>query len=288
MPVIECVPFVRPFRRVELAALPNFRIDTVRTGTSITLELEGELDSDTCPQLLERFDQALAAGAAREIVLDLSRVSFVDSAGMRAIILIERAAGERELGLSIRPPTGPVIDLFEITGIGERVALAPRDDDMPREGSFVERIELELPREPGAPARARAELREAVSGRVAESDRGTLTLLTSELVTNAVIHPGEDAGGSVGLRIIVAGDRVRVEVSDAGPGFDTANLRPRPRGAGGHGLFVVDGLASRWGTKRIGAPDAKRFCVWFELDTDPEAAGEGDEAAQRQVAAAEG
>ena len=51
-----------------------------------------------------------------------------------------------------------------------------------------------------APARARVELREAIAGPSGGDDTATVTLLTSELVTNAVIHSGRDAGGTVGLQ----------------------------------------------------------------------------------------
>ncbi len=133
---------------------------------------------------------------------------------------------------------------------------------------FTERVELELAREPSAPARARAELRAAVGDRLNETDRATLTLLTSELVTNAVIHSGPDAGGSVGLWITVYADRVRIEVTDPGAGFEIGTLPPRPRDFGGHGLVVVEGLSSRWGTNRTGAEGG--FRVWFELDVRPQ------------------
>jgi anti-anti-sigma factor len=270
--------------------MPNFRIETVHTGSGATIRPAGELDSATSALLVERFDQLVAAGDAEEVILDLSDVSFIDSAGMRAIIVIERTAEERDISLVVRPPVGPVTDLLQITGIGERVALRPQADDPAPATPFVERIELELAREPTTPGRARAELREAIAGRLGESDSATLTLLTSELVTNSVIHPDSDAGGPIGLRITTYADRVRVEVSDAGPGFDAGNLPPRPRETGGHGLVVVNGLSSRWGTRQVNDDEGDRFCVWFELDVAEGAGGDAiaGEAARPPVAAAEG
>ncbi len=82
-----------------------------------------------------------------------------------------------------------------------------------------------------------------------------------------MIHPGEAVGGSVGLRITTYSDRVRVEVTDDGSGFEPEGLPPRrPHEAGGHGLIVVDGLSSRWGTARSRVGERDGFCVWFELD----------------------
>ena len=212
--------------------------------------------------------------------------SFIDSAAMRAIIMVEQSAGERGVALTVVPAAESVTDMLRMTGLADRVTLAPRTTDAPPAGPFIERVELQLPREPTAPARARAELREAVAGRLSDSDQATLTLLISEVVTNSVIHPDPAVGGSVGLQITAYADRVRVEVSDAGSGFDASSLRPRPREAGGHGLIVVDALASRWGTSRRDAEDG--FCVWFELDVESQLLPAPDESqVEPRVAAAE-
>ena len=270
-----------------MAALPNFRIETLKTGSGVTIKLGGELDNATCGELVSAFEQSAAQGDVREVVLDLAEVSFIDSAGMRAMIMVEQSAGERGLTLTVVPAADSVTDMLRITGLAERVTLAGPGTDAPPAIAFIERIELELPREPTTPGRARAELREAIAGRVSASDQATLTLLTSEVVTNAVIHPDPGVGGSVRLAITAYADRVRVEVSDDGSGFDADNLPARPRETGGHGLIVVDGLASRWGTSRR-TGDGEGFCVWFELEVESQRSRSPDEPeAGRRVTAAE-
>ncbi|MFE1172587.1 ATP-binding protein [Streptomyces sp. NPDC058773] len=85
------------------------------------------------------------------------------------------------------------------------------------------------------------------------------TLLTSELVTNALVHA--EGGAVVTARV---SDRLRVEVRDFVPG------RPEPRapttdGTSGRGLMLVRALADAWGirTESIGKS------VWFELGGGP-------------------
>ena len=85
------------------------------------------------------------------------------------------------------------------------------------------------------------------------------TLLTSEVVTNAVTH----VGGTIGVRVIVRPPAVRVEVED------TSQQPPIPSGAsqaatGGRGLHLVEAFASHWGTAR----EAQGKVVWFELAAD--------------------
>jgi len=249
----------------------NFAIDTLETYFGITIKLAGELDSATCAALLERFEQVVPALGGRDLVVDLCEVTFIDSSGMRAIIVMERRSSEERIALSLAPPPPAVTELLQVTGIANRVPLAPRPDDTPPSEPFLERVEIALARNADAPARARAELRQAIAGRLSNRDAATATLLTSELVTNAVIHPGQGVGGDVGLRITAYNDRIRVEVTDAGAGFDPSTPPPaKPPEAGGHGLVVVDGLSSRWGTARRVVEGVEGFCVWFELDAGPE------------------
>jgi anti-anti-sigma factor len=268
-----------------VAPVPNFRIETLQTGSATMIKLAGELDSDTCNELLERAEGVLGSPGGGALLIDLQDVSFIDSSGMRALIALELRARETGTELSVTQPSEDVTELFRKTGLAWRVGLAAQTDpDQPAE-PFIERIDLELAREPGAPARARAELRQALSGRLPQTESATAILLTSELVTNAVIHPRDAVGGSVGLRITSYPDRVRVEVSDPGSGFEPGTLPPRPRELGGHGLVVVAGLSSRWGAVRRVADGEGRFCVWFELDVDgPEADGDNPELPDRAAA----
>ena len=78
-----------------MATLPNFRIETVKTRSGVTIKLGGELDSATWHELVSAFEQLTAQGDAGEVVLDFAELSSLASAGMRAIIMVEHGAGER-------------------------------------------------------------------------------------------------------------------------------------------------------------------------------------------------
>jgi anti-sigma regulatory factor (Ser/Thr protein kinase) len=111
---------------------------------------------------------------------------------------------------------------------------------------------LILPPEPESVRRARRAL--ARSGLDADIDH-TVSLLTSEVVTNALTHAAEH--GEIQVAATVAPGFARVEVLDRGPGFDPA-VRHEARG---FGLRLVEKLATRWGVER-GAGTV----VWFEVD----------------------
>jgi anti-sigma regulatory factor (Ser/Thr protein kinase) len=83
----------------------------------------------------------------------------------------------------------------------------------------------------------------------------------SELVTNSVRHGELSASDHVHLRLADRGNRIRVEVTDPGDGFDSRpSPTPDPESPSGWGLFLVSRIADRWGMSGDGATT-----VWFEL-----------------------
>jgi anti-sigma regulatory factor (Ser/Thr protein kinase) len=90
-------------------------------------------------------------------------------------------------------------------------------------------------------------------------------LLVSELVTNSVRHAPLVAGAAIGVTIEIFDDFVRVEVEDPGDVAIRAVALDREHG-GGFGLYLVETLAQRWGTRHEGST-----CVWAELAIAPAA-----------------
>ena len=88
-------------------------------------------------------------------------------------------------------------------------------------------------------------------------------LLTSELVTNAVVH-GRDP---VLLLLVVDDDRLRVEVTDGEPRMPDGPGKPAERAESGRGLLILDRLADRWGSHPRPTPPGK--VVWFEVRHPP-------------------
>jgi anti-sigma regulatory factor (Ser/Thr protein kinase) len=131
-------------------------------------------------------------------------------------------------------------------------------------------LRLQIDTEPERLATARSAVRALLESEgVSDDVRDLATLLVSELATNAIVHgdpPRE-------LRCALDGGVLRVEVEDCSPVAPTAldGLR-----SGGHGLRLVDRLASIWGVQRLGS----RKAVWFELAVD-ESTGWVPEAEQR-------
>ena len=84
-------------------------------------------------------------------------------------------------------------------------------------------------------------------------------LLTSELVTNAVLH----AATPMCVTLHILPDRIRVDVADGNPSFPAIKEYGRDA-ATGRGLTLFSTLASDWGVQGV---DGGKI-VWFELPVD--------------------
>jgi anti-sigma regulatory factor (Ser/Thr protein kinase) len=82
------------------------------------------------------------------------------------------------------------------------------------------------------------------------------TVLTSELVTNAVRH----GSGRILFRADLDENCLRVEVIDQGGGFEHAIRERDFQDVEGWGLMLVDAIASRWGVHE------GTTHVWFDLE----------------------
>ncbi len=106
---------------------------------------------------------------------------------------------------------------------------------------------------------ARAALR-ALEGAVDPNTFETLRLLVSEVVTNSVRHAANESSDEIELSVEASRERIRVEVSDAGPGFHPAGREEDADQGSGWGLHLIELLSDRWGADLNG-----RMRVWFEL-----------------------
>jgi len=120
---------------------------------------------------------------------------------------------------------------------------------------------VELRGGPDAPAQARASLARILGGRLGGLDLFDVTVLVSEVVTNAVRHGNAGHDETVIVHVALAPGVLRVEVCDQGPGFERPDvIGARPEG-GGNGFVLLERMSSAWG---VAGDDGT--CVWFERE----------------------
>ena len=103
---------------------PAFRTDTCRNGSnSATVRLIGELDIASTGAAWRAVEQ-LDAGI-RQIVLDLSDLTYCDAAGVGFLLAAQRKARTTGRELIVRHPSRPVRRVLAITG--DLDAICPAD-----------------------------------------------------------------------------------------------------------------------------------------------------------------
>jgi anti-sigma B factor antagonist len=95
-------------------------IDGYSEGDRHTLLLTGELDMAGAPELEARAKR-LCAGRASELVLDLSQLEFIDSAGLNSILHVRAVCQEHMCGFCLTPGARRVQRVFEVTRLIDRL-----------------------------------------------------------------------------------------------------------------------------------------------------------------------
>jgi anti-sigma B factor antagonist len=96
------------------------RIDVRISASSggCRVAVHGEVDSSTAPGLRECLLEVLARPGMTEVEVDLSQVTFLDSAGLSALAVAHRAAVRADRVLGLRCGTArAVVRPLQITGL---------------------------------------------------------------------------------------------------------------------------------------------------------------------------
>jgi len=128
---------------------------------------------------------------------------------------------------------------------------------MPTQVDLDVHIQLDLDDSPTSPSVARAFVRKALS-QCPDYLIRTAELLTSELVTNAIVH----GALPIGLEVDMDSKIVTVAVTDGGRRRPVM-LESDRSALHGRGVRIIDNLADVWGVRSQGPSKT----VWFILTT---------------------
>ncbi len=100
--------------------------DIAMSRSAVRLAVDGEIDLDTAPQLLDTVLAALlieASDTVPEVILDLGGVTFLDSSGIAALLYIRRYVAGHGATLSITNVSNLVAQTLEIAGVGDTLGV---------------------------------------------------------------------------------------------------------------------------------------------------------------------
>lgn len=91
-------------------------INKTKDGTSLTLALEGRLDTTTAPQLESELKSSI--DGIDKLFLDFASLEYISSAGLR-ILLSAQKTMNKQGSMVIRNVNEDVMDIFHITGFDD-------------------------------------------------------------------------------------------------------------------------------------------------------------------------
>jgi anti-sigma B factor antagonist len=102
-------------------------VSTLRAAVSAAdsgplIMLSGETDIATVAELSELVTAQLAGGTVH-LTIDVSGLSFADSASVRVLVLAARTLKERGGGLVLLRPQHGVARMLEVTGAGQMITV---------------------------------------------------------------------------------------------------------------------------------------------------------------------
>lgn len=114
----------KPDSRNPLAA--DHVVTTRRSGRRAVVTLAGEVDADVEAKISRTIKQTISLRGLEELHLETTRVTFIDSSGLRQLVLTTQLASAHGIGLCIVVDEhGPVARLLDLSGLRQALPIVP-------------------------------------------------------------------------------------------------------------------------------------------------------------------
>ncbi len=105
-----------------VAETDNLTIQAKREGGTLTAAPEGRIDGANAGLFMEALEGAIE-DTDTAVLLDLSKLSYISSAGLRVILQTAKALRAQEAQFALCSVKGPIREVFEISGIDQIVSI---------------------------------------------------------------------------------------------------------------------------------------------------------------------
>jgi anti-anti-sigma factor len=209
---------------------PMFEISHAMEARTCVARLSGDIDTAVVPELRGDLEQSIDSGCVN-LVLDFTDVTYADSTALGLLVWLDHELGARDGRVFLAGANPDVARILELSGLPELGTAISLSADVPSalEGLDVEvsstaelwRRQISIPSD----INQLAGVRDAVSVLVAplgftESAIFDIKVALGEALANAVRHGAPASGGQVSVDVVAYSDRVVLEVTDNGAGFD--------------------------------------------------------------------
>ncbi|MCA2219090.1 ATP-binding protein [Jidongwangia harbinensis] len=237
------------------------QVDIV-SGDTVRVVLAGTVLMVRQADVLSQVERTMKAVPCREVQVDLTEVTALDSSGVALLILTRRLAHRSGVDFRVRGASPEILQHLHLVGLtalfglrpldgGDRSASVVAGSTSDPAGTTVTILDEPFDRQCVGAIRGRLSSY-ATSCGLSGFDRYRLLLAATEIMANAVNH----GGGRGSIRAEHRGDRMVLRITDHGPGIPrrhrTERPRPRPGRVGSSGLWL-----------------ARHLCEQVSIDTGP-------------------
>jgi len=237
--------------------MPAFEISHEDGPATCVVHLRGDIDTSVVPELKNGLDSALSGGCVN-IILDLSAVDYADSSALGLLVWLDHRLDPIGGKMVLAGANRDVTRILELSGLVTVAASIAMSVNVAAalEGLVLTAIPtlklwsqgIEMP----ADVNMLGDVREHVCRLVTplgfpEAAVFDIKVALGEALANAVRH-GSPGGvdGVVKVAVSAYEDRLVIEVTDAGVGFDgTATCHDDVYAAGGRGIMFMRALMDR-------------------------------------------
>ena len=88
-------------------------IEKTQNNDTLTVALDGRLDTTTAPQLESELKAAL--DDVNALVIDMKKLAYISSAGLRVLLSAQKVMNKKG-GMVVRNVNAEIMDIFDVTG----------------------------------------------------------------------------------------------------------------------------------------------------------------------------
>lgn len=209
----------------------DLKIDRLDDRRACIFHLAGDIDIAVVPELRDALDRVIDTGC-ENIVLDIGSVTYADSSALGLLVWLDHRLQSNEGKAILAGASDDVARIFELSGLlSVAGCLEEREDvdgalacfDVSADASAAEWSEsIAMPADVKALAGVREQVHDMVGKLdLSESARFDIKVAVGEALANAIRHGSPNDEETV-IRVVVTAypDRVMLQVTDAGSGFD--------------------------------------------------------------------
>jgi anti-anti-sigma factor len=97
-------------------------IETVKEGEVLMARVDGRIDGTNALEFQNELEAA-CADADRYVILDLEQVSYISSAGLRAILMIAKWLENKDVKLALCSLSDSVNEIFQVSGFDQIISV---------------------------------------------------------------------------------------------------------------------------------------------------------------------